>query len=160
MTVRSDRSGALLREVARLYTRAQRVVAECCRATNTQCHLLGELARSGPLPLSELGTRVMLEKSWVSRAVDAMVERGLVTKAPNPADARSLLVTLTKEGRRTADELERTLTSHAEQLLGALTPKERASVEASLVLLMKALREDQAAMCCLPAPAKKESSCC
>ena len=43
---------------------------------------------------------------------------------------------------------------------GALTPKERASVEASLVLLMKALREDQAAMCCLPAPAKKESSCC
>jgi DNA-binding MarR family transcriptional regulator len=118
------------------------------------------LSRSGPLPLSELGTRVMLEKSWVSRAVDSMVQRGLVTKEPNRADARSLLVTLTKEGRRTADELERTLTSHAEQLLGSLTSRERASVEASLVLLMKALREDQAAMCCLPAPEKKESSCC
>ena len=160
MTAQSDRSGAMLREVARLYTRAQRVVADCCRMTNTQCHLLGELSRSGPLPLSELGTRVMLEKSWVSRAVDSMVERGLVTKQPNPADARSLLVTLTKEGRRTADELERTLTSHAQQLLGSLTSRERASVEASLVLLMKALREDQAAMCCLPAPEKKESSCC
>ncbi|HEV8691448.1 MAG TPA: MarR family transcriptional regulator, partial [Ideonella sp.] len=72
-------SGSLLREVARLYTRAQRVVADCCRTTSTQCHLLTELARSGPLPLSELGTRVCLEKSWVSRAVDAMVERGVVT---------------------------------------------------------------------------------
>jgi len=160
MTAHSDRSGALLREVARLYTRAQRVVAECCSATNTQCHLLGELSRSGPLALSELGSRVMLEKSWVSRAVDTMVERGLVTKEPNPADARSLLVTLTKKGRRTADELERTLTSHAEQVLGSLTPRERASVEASLGLLMKALRDDQAAMCCLPAPEKKDSSCC
>lgn len=156
MTSRSNRSGDLLREVARLYTRAQRVVSECCRTTNTQCHLLGELARSGPMPLSELGARVMLEKSWVSRAVDTMVDRGLVTKEPNPGDARSLLVSLTREGRRTADELETTLTSHAEHLLGSLTPAEQASVEASLGLLIKALREDTAAMCCMPAPNGKD----
>ena len=60
-------SGGLLREVARLYTRAQRVVADCCRTTHTQGLLLTDLGRSGPLPLSELGTRVSLEKSWVSR---------------------------------------------------------------------------------------------
>ncbi len=58
MNTLPDQSSALLREVARLYTRAQRVVADCCRTTNTQCHLLTELARSGPLPLSELGTRM------------------------------------------------------------------------------------------------------
>ncbi len=56
-------SGSLPREVARMYTRAQRVVADCCRTANTQCHLLTELGCSGPLPLSELGTRVSLEKS-------------------------------------------------------------------------------------------------
>ncbi len=60
------RPGALLREVTRMYTRAQRVVADCCRTTNTQCHLLIELARSGPLSQADLGTRVLLEKSWVS----------------------------------------------------------------------------------------------
>lgn len=154
-------SGGLLREVARLYTRAQRVVADCCRTTSTQCHLLTELERAGPLPLSELGTRVSLEKSWVSRAVDAMVERGLVTKQPNPADARSWLVTLTREGTRTVAELNRTLDTHAEQLLASLTPRERDAVESSLLLLMKALREDTAANCCLPPPERKESkSCC
>ena len=144
-----------------MYTRAQRVVADCCRTTSTQCHLLTELARTGPLPLSELGTRVSLEKSWVSRAVEAMVVRGLVTKEPNPSDARSWLVTLTDAGVRTVDELNRTLDDHAEHLLGSLDARERAAVESSLLLLMKALSEDTAANCCLPAPERKDSkSCC
>jgi DNA-binding MarR family transcriptional regulator len=156
----SAAAGALLREVARMYTRAQRVVADCCRTTNTQCHLLSELGRTGPLPLSELGTRVSLEKSWVSRAVDAMVERGLVTKEPNPVDARSWLVTLTAEGERTVKELDRTLDEHADHLLGSLTARERADVERSLLLLMKALREDTAANCCLPTGPRKDTTPC
>lgn len=155
-----SRSTGLLREVARMYTRAQRVVADCCRTTSTQCHLLTELARTGPLPLSELGTRVSLEKSWVSRAVEAMVDRGLVTKEPNPADARSWLVTLTDEGQRTVEELNQTLDTHAEQLLASLNARERAEVENSLRLLMKALQEDTAANCCLPPPERKESKTC
>ena len=156
--------GSLLREVARLYTRAQRVVADCCRTTSTQCHLLTELGRSGPLPLSELGTRVSLEKSWVSRAVEAMAARGLVTKEPNPQDARSWLVTLTAEGERTVRELNRTLDDHAETLLASLGPRERDAVETSLLTLLKALREDPAAMCCLPPeapePDRNSKSCC
>ena len=160
MKPRSARSGSLLREVARLYTRAQRVVADCCKTTNTQCHLLGELGRAGPLPLSELGSRVMLEKSWVSRAVETMAERGLVTKEPNPADARSWLVTLTAEGERTVKELDRTLDEHAVHLLGSLTARERADVERSLLLLMKALREDTAANCCLPTGPRKDTTPC
>ena len=149
-------AGSLLREVARLYTRAQRVVADCCRTTSTQCHLLTELGRSGPLPLSELGTRVSLEKSWVSRAVEAMAARGLVTKAPNPLDARSWLVTLTADGERTVRELNQTLDDHAQQLLASLGERERAAVEASLLTLLKALREDPAATCCAPAPMPRE----
>lgn len=158
-------SGSLLREVARMYTRAQRVVANCCRTTNTQCHLLTELGRSGPLALSELGARVSLEKSWVSRAVEAMAARGLVTKEPNPSDARSWLVTLTAEGESKVTELNATLDTHAGQLLGSLSPRERAAVENSLLLLLKALREDTAANCCLPPPEAKEhvkdsKTCC
>ena len=149
-------AGALLREVARLYTRAQRVVADCCRTTSTQCHLLTELGRSGPLSLSELGLRVSLEKSWVSRAVEAMVARGLVTKAPNPSDARSWLVTLTAEGERTVHELNQTLDEHAQQLLASLSERDRAAVETSLLTLLKALRDDPAATCCLPPAGRQE----
>ena len=153
--------GAQLRELARMYSRAQRVVADCCRTTGTQCHLLTELARSGPVPLAELGARLCLEKSWVSRAVDTMVSRGLVTKEPNPGDARSRLVTLSADGARTVDELNRTLDGHAEQLLATLSSRERAAVETCLALLIKALRDDSAANCCLPSTSYKDTkSCC
>ena len=157
-------TGSLLREVARMYTRAQRVVADCCRTTSTQCHLLTELGRSGPLPLSELGTRVSLEKSWVSRAVEAMAARGLVSKEPNPHDARSWLVTLTADGERTVHELNRRLDEHAESLLASLNARERDAVETSLLTLLKALRQDPAAMCCLAPepqpPERKSKPCC
>ncbi|MES2948077.1 MAG: MarR family transcriptional regulator [Pseudomonadota bacterium] len=152
-------SGSLLREVARLYTRAQRVVADCCRTSNTQCVLLTELGRSGPLPLSELGQRLSLEKSWVSRAVDGLVRRGWATKKANPQDARSWLVTLTDDGAERVSELNQTLDAHAEQLLGSLKGADRKAVETTLLLLLKALREDGAATCCLPAPERKELKC-
>lgn len=152
-------SGSLLREVARMYTRAQRVVADCCRTSNTQCLLLTELGRSGPLPLSELGQRLSLEKSWISRAVDGLVKRGWATKEPNPHDARSWLVTLTDDGTERVHELNQTLDAHADQLLGSLKGPERKAVETSLLLLLKALREDSAAMCCLPAPERKDLKC-
>jgi len=137
----------LLREVARLYTRAQRIVADCSQTSNTQCHLLTELGRSGPLTLSELGTRVRLEKSWISRAVETLVARGLVTKEPNPADARSWQVTLTAEGTRAVDDLNAALDAHATQLLGSLHERDRAAINKSLTLLLQVLQQEQTAPC-------------
>jgi DNA-binding MarR family transcriptional regulator len=153
-------AGELLREVARLYTRAQRVEADCCSGTSpTQCHILTELGRSGPQPLSELGQRLLLEKSWTSRAVEGLVEAGLVGKSDNPADARSWIVALTPAGQRRVRELNRTLDGHADRLLDSLSERERESVHKSLLLLLKVLRADRSATCCLPAPERKDLSC-
>lgn len=154
-----DSAGELLREVARLYTRAQRVVADCCNTTNTQCHILTELGRSGPVPMSELGARLLLEKSWVSRAVESLVERQLVAKAPNPSDARSWIVDLTPAGRQRVKQLNATLDGHAEQLLASLGERDRKEVNRALLLLLKVLRKDMSANCCLPSPERKEPSC-
>lgn len=162
---RAQLPGELLREVARLYTRAQRVVADCCRTSSTQCHLLVELGRSGPLPLTELGARLSLEKSWVSRAVDGLVERGWATKEANPLDARSWLVTLTADGEDRVRELNATLDNHAARVLDHFSERDRATVEKSLLLLLKALREDIDIASCCPVPqapvsTKDSKSCC
>jgi DNA-binding MarR family transcriptional regulator len=153
MNASTNPAGERLREVARLYTRAQRVVADCCGTTSTQCHLLVELGRSGPMPMVELGQRLSLEKSWVSRAVDGLAERGLIRKEPNPEDARSWLVTLTAAGERRLRELNRTLDNHASHLLDRLRPADRAQVEKSLRLLLEALREHTDVVACCAAPA-------
>jgi len=152
-------AGELLREVARLYTRAQRVAADCCNTTNTQCHILTELGRVGPMPMGELGSRLLLEKSWISRAVESLVERGLVAKRPNPADARSWIVTLTSDGKQRVKALNTTLDTHAEQLLKGLSERDRGQVNHALLVLLKLLRNDAQANCCLPTAERKESSC-
>jgi len=117
MSSHAENAGALLREVARLYTRAQRLAALCCQTTNSQCHILTELARSGPQPMAELGQRLCLEKSWVSRALDSLVKEGLVAKNDHPQDARSWIVSLSAAGKRRVAQLNGTLDNHATKLL-------------------------------------------
>ena len=46
----------------------------------------------------EIGARTRMDKVTVSRAAIALFERGLITRAPNPADGRSHLLTLTPAG--------------------------------------------------------------
>lgn len=53
-----------------------------------------------PVPASVLGNSTMLSRSQVSRVVDALQSRGLVTRTPSPHDARSVEISLTPEGHR------------------------------------------------------------
>ena len=137
-----EASGNLLREVTRLYVRAQRSAANCCATTATQCQVITELASTGPIPLGELGRRLCLEKSWMGRAVDGLVGEGLVAKRTNPADSRSWLVTLTPAGNRRHKALNDQLVDHAKRVMGRLSPNERAAANRSLGLLLRALRDD------------------
>ena len=52
------------------------------------------------LTMSELGERVVLSRTRVSRVVDELVAAGLVARTPNPADARSAFATLTPAGAK------------------------------------------------------------
>jgi DNA-binding MarR family transcriptional regulator len=49
--------------------------------------------------MGELGERVVLSRSRVSRVVDDLAAAGLVRREPNPADARSSYALLTPTGR-------------------------------------------------------------
>jgi DNA-binding MarR family transcriptional regulator len=59
--------------------------------------------RSAPdhrLTMSELGDRVVLSRSRVSRVVDELVDQGLVAREANPADARSAYAVLSAAGEQ------------------------------------------------------------
>ncbi|WP_432753853.1 MarR family winged helix-turn-helix transcriptional regulator [Streptomyces sp. JL2001] len=61
-----------------------------------------------PVPASVLGNSTLLSRSQVSRVVDALQTRGLVTRTPSARDARSVEVSLTEEGRRVFAEADAT----------------------------------------------------
>jgi DNA-binding MarR family transcriptional regulator len=60
-----------------------------------------------------------------TEVVDALEEKGLVTRSPDPGDRRATLVSLTDRGRALAEEVRRTRGVASEQLLERLTPTDR-----------------------------------
>jgi DNA-binding MarR family transcriptional regulator len=137
-----ESTGALLRDVARLHVRAQREQVSCCGTTVAQCHILTELERAGPLPLTALGRRLGLHKGWISRAVATLVAEGLVVRAGVEGDDRVVVLSLSRTGERRVVALNATLDGHAARVLSRIAAPERDPVHRALALVRAALREE------------------
>jgi len=133
-------TGALLREVARLHVQLQRhCVAECSGTTATQCTVLTELGCSGLLTLAALSRRIGFDKSWTSRAVENLVQEGLVEKVASQQDRRTVRLTLSPGGIVRLADLNQTLNALADQAFEYIPADQHATVRASLELLQQAL---------------------
>ena len=136
-------TGALLREVARLHNHLQRTNVACCAGTTvTQCTVLTELRRSGPVPLAELSRRIGFDKSWTSRAVAHLVQDGLVEKAPSQTDHRMVRISLSSVGEQRVRDLNRILNGLSERVLERVPTSEREGVQKALSLLLVALQAE------------------
>ena len=123
-----------------MYVRAQRQTVACCGPQSTaRCHILGELARSGPLRLTVLAALLDADKSWTSRTVVAMSAEGLLSRVGTKADARVVEVALTQAGRKRWQKMDAALRRQAEGALSKLSPGERRIVHRGLALLRRVL---------------------
>jgi DNA-binding MarR family transcriptional regulator len=101
----------------------------------TQARMLSALLRNGPISQVELGRRMGLEKSWISRAVDKLVEQGWVERSQNEQDRRAFDLELTPQGLAQARLLRADLEAHAKSVLERLDPEARATVMQAMRLL-------------------------
>ncbi len=144
-------AGNLLREVARLHVHTQREqVAYCTGTTSTQCVILTEVGRNGPMTLADLGRRTGLDKGWLSRAVETLVQQGLLTKALGDSDRRTICITLSKAGERRFRQLNETLDAHAQRVMARIPPAEREQVAHALALLHQSLQAEVTAVPGIP----------
>jgi DNA-binding MarR family transcriptional regulator len=133
-------TGALLREVARLHVQLQRnCVAYCGGTTSTQCTVLTELGRSGPVTLATLSRRIGFDKSWTSRAVESLAQEGLVEKVGSTEDRRTVRLSLSPAGEARLADLNHTLNALADQAFEYIPVEHHTTVRASLELLQQAL---------------------
>ena len=61
--------------------------------------VLLHFSRSGSLPLSVIGRRLMVHPTSVTNSIDRLVADGLVERRPNPRDGRGVLAAITAAGR-------------------------------------------------------------
>jgi DNA-binding MarR family transcriptional regulator len=134
--------GALQDEIAR-FVRAfglhQPEQTPCGQPIPTsEAHALGELARDAPLTQTELGRRLRLEKSTVSRLIGQLDKRGWIGREPDPTDRRAVRLTLTEAGERAAANLAAAREAKFARLLEGIPETERAGVLRALTILTEA----------------------
>jgi MarR family transcriptional regulator, lower aerobic nicotinate degradation pathway regulator len=90
--------------------------------------ILAALAEFGPASQAQLGRHARMDRSDVVAAVNALVDQGLVDRAPDPDHGRRNRVTLTEEGDRRLRRLDRALDQVQDDLLGPLPPADRVAL--------------------------------
>jgi DNA-binding MarR family transcriptional regulator len=84
-------------------------------------HALLELARNpGAMTVSELATRLAIDRTNVSRLCARMEEAGELARSTDPGDARARALRLTARGKKRAAEVDRASVQHFGRLSARL----------------------------------------
>lgn len=79
-------------------TYAQRSIAEL-EMCGSDFSVLEALLHKGPLPVNEIGKKVLLTSGSITVAIDRLESKGLVERRASGADRRAKIVHLTKPGK-------------------------------------------------------------
>ena len=113
-----------VQRAARVLARRFDVALRPYALTNGQFSLLMSLNRPEPPAMGPVATLLAMDRTTLTAALKPLERRGLVEIIPDPADRRSRILKLTREGRRllaralpawrqTHDDLERQLPPNA-----------------------------------------------
>lgn len=94
----------------------------------SQARALGVLLRHGTMRLSELSDHLHIAARSTTEVVDALAERGLAERRPDPHDRRATLVALTPEGRRVGEAIRGARAAEAEAFFTVLDDADRAAL--------------------------------
>jgi DNA-binding MarR family transcriptional regulator len=104
----------LIEQVSKKLKQFQRRTTREAGLTPAQYFILSLLWENDRMPFKDLAAASLTSRPTITGIVDTLEKKGLVTREPNPADRRSLLVSLTKKGeslRQATPTLESIFTS-------------------------------------------------
>jgi DNA-binding MarR family transcriptional regulator len=90
--------------------------------------VLATLRRTGPpyqLRPTDFANTLMLTTSGTTKRLDRLEQAGLIERAPDPADRRGILITLTPAGRELIDGVTEDHLANERRLLAVLTEAEQ-----------------------------------
>lgn len=106
--------------------------------TIPEWRVLAILGRYAPLSSNEICDRSAMDKAKVSRAVAALVRRGLVRREQNTEDLRLIRLTFTSSGRSIYERIVPRALELERELTQALAPGDREALNRVLAALARA----------------------
>ena len=111
----------------------------------SQALALHELDTDTPLSQRDLGERLQLEKSSVSRLAAVLERKNLLVRERDPDNRRQYRLRLTERGRAMHRQMATMMHGQYEQWVAALTQAERTALLKGLPALVRAIRQHSAA---------------
>lgn len=93
-------ANALRPSVMRLARRLRQMRDDALDLNSNQLSAMAVLLNHGDLPMGELAALEKVQPPSMTRIVNGLEERALVTRRPDPHDRRSARVSLTEDGRQ------------------------------------------------------------
>lgn len=121
--------------VARQLRQRHREALAPWEVTPAQFRAIGTLIRHGPMRLSALSEKLRIAPRSTTEVVDALQERGLAERLPDPDDRRATLVRPTERGTAMADALRASRDSGALDFFARLDEHDRAELTRILLAL-------------------------
>ena len=131
---------AAIRGLVRRFAVSERADVSCCGVTIAQAAALEAVAAEGPMRLSDLGRRLGIAPSTLTRNLARLEAGGLVKREADGEDARSARVRLSPAGRRAARAVAAQEESFAQRVIDEIPPSRRAAVIEALSDLLGAVR--------------------
>ena len=101
----------------------------------TQVKALNLLTDGHAVSVKGLSERIGLSLAGVSRAVEGLVQRGMVKRVEDPDDRRAKRLTLTSKGRRTMEGLMALRLAGVREFVARLDPDAHAALQHALRLV-------------------------
>jgi DNA-binding MarR family transcriptional regulator len=141
--IQAQRLREIIRALVRRFSLAERADMSCCGMTVAQAATLDALS-DGAMRLRDLGRRLGIAPSTLTRNLARLEERGLIEKGPDPVDGRAQTVTLTVAGETAAGGVRRQERAFARSVFDRLpqnTASETLSVLEDLLLAVRGATE-------------------
>ena len=119
--------------------RVERLMPELAEPalSDTQLAALATLERHGAMSPGDLAEHEKVQPPSMTRVIAALVDWGLVTRAPHPTDRRQVILTVTPQGRSLVQRVRRRKEAWLAQRLAELSPQERATLREAAPILEK-----------------------
>jgi DNA-binding MarR family transcriptional regulator len=104
--------------------------------TPAQARALRSVMEHGAMRPSALAEHLHIAPRSATEVVDALEERGLVERGPDPDDRRATLVTATSSAKGEMAQVDRVRREHSERFLAVLSADDRATLDRILRILV------------------------
>jgi DNA-binding MarR family transcriptional regulator len=129
----ATRAMVAVRRLVRALSRSARAVQTSSGISGAQLFILRQLASAATaLSVNELAAATLTHQSTVSAILNPLVERRLVTRAPDPQDGRRMAIALTQRGRALVTHAPPTVQTQLVAGLARLPAAQRASLADAL----------------------------